>query len=262
GMLVPTTMGRIWRHPDRESGDVSSLESILHLGARCAPWLKRAWIDWLGPDRVQELYAGTESQGLATISGREWLTHPGSVGRAVPGSRFRVVRNDDNGLDDGLHDCAPAEVGEVLMRRDEATYSYVGAVADVRDGWHTLGDNGWLDIEGYLYIADRIDDVVVSGGVNVVPADVEAVLEEHPAVRCAVVVGRPDDDLGQRVHAVVQREDIAPDVGVDELDGWCRTRLDPEKRPRSWEFVDEPLRDDTGKVRRSRWATIRTPDPT
>ncbi len=244
-MLVPTMMHRIHRLGDevRGSYDVSSLESVMHMGARCAPWLKRAWIDWLGPERVVEVYAGTESQGLAMITGEEWLEHPGSVGRGISGSEFRVARPDGSW-------CEPGETGEILMRREGGpTYSYVGATPVVRDGWHTLGDSGRLDADGYLYVGDRLDDVVVTGGAKVQPADVEAVLEEHPDVRSAVVVGRPDDDLGEAVHAVV---DVAgAEVSVDDLVAWVRERLDPEKRPRTWDVVHEPLRDDTGKTRRS-----------
>jgi bile acid-coenzyme A ligase len=243
-MLVPTMMHRSWRlGAAREQADVSSLESIMHMGARCAPWLKRAWIDWLGPERVIEVYAGTESQGLTMITGQDWLDHPESVGRGISGSRFRVVRPDGTA-------CAPDEVGEILMRREGgATYSYVGAEPDVRDGWHSLGDAGRIDAEGYLYVADRLDDVIVTGGAKVQPADVEGVVESHPDVRSAVAVPRDDEELGQRVHVVVDVDEAT--VTESELDEWISTRIDPEKRPRSWQIVHVPLRDDTGKVRRS-----------
>jgi bile acid-coenzyme A ligase len=241
-VLVPSMMHAVWRHPDRARTDVSSLEAVLHLGARCAPWLKRAWIDWLGPDRVHELYAGTESQGLAFVDGHDWTLRPGTVGRPLPGSRFRVVRPD-------LSDCAPGEVGEVLMRREHPTYGYVGAHPLVRDGWHTLGDSGWLDADGYLFVGDRLDDLITVDGTRVAPADVEAVLEEHPCVRSAVAV-----EAGGTggVHAVVELVDGTPDPH-DVLAAWCSTRLEPVARPVSWTVVRDPLRDDTGKVRRSRW---------
>jgi len=241
GMLTPAHLHRIARHPAVGSADLSSLERILHLGARCPGWLKLFWMERLGPDRVEELYAGTESQGLCFVSGRDWVHHPGSVGRPLPGSEFRVVRPD-------LSDCAPFEVGEILMRRNQPTYSYVGSDPLVRDGWHTLGDAGWFDADGFLFVADRLDDVITTAGVAVLPADVEGVLEEHPGVSCAVVVGRADDERGQVVHAVVQGS-----ASEGELRAWSRERMDPEKAPRSYEFVDGPLRDDAGKVRRSRW---------
>lgn len=247
-MLVPTMMHRVWRlgADVRERTDVSSLTGVLHMGARCAPWLKRAWIDWLGPERVVEVYAGTESQGLAMITGTEWLAHPGSVGRGVSGSEFRVVRVDGS-------TCAAGERGEIVMRRDgPPTYSYVGAVPSVRDGWHTLGDAGQMDADGFLYVDDRLDDVIVTGGVKVHPADVESVIEEHPDVRSAVVVPRDDDELGQAVHAVVDIADASVTDGfVDELASWTRARLDPEKIPRTWDLTRTELRDDTGKTRRS-----------
>jgi bile acid-coenzyme A ligase len=243
-MLVPTMMHRIWRLGGdvRAATDVSSLESVLHLGARCAPWLKWAWIDWLGPQRVVEVYAGTESQGLAMITGDEWLAHPGSVGRGISGSQFRVVRTDGTVAD-------PGEPGEIVLRREGAArYSYVGAEPVVRDGWHTLGDSGRMHADGYLYVEDRLDDVIVTGGVKVQPADVEAVLVQHPTVRSAVVVPQPDNELGQVVHAVVDVAGAA--VTESQLAAWTREHLDPEKRPRTWRLVREPLRADTGKVRR------------
>ncbi|GAB3462572.1 acyl-CoA synthetase family protein [Kineococcus endophyticus] len=243
GVLVPSMMHAVWRHPDRARTDVSSLTAVLHLGARCAPWLKRAWIDWLGPDRVHELYAGTESQGLAFTDGHDWTARPGTVGRALPGSSFRVVRPD-------LSECAPGEVGEVLMRRDHPTYSYVGARKSVRDGWDTLGDSGWLDADGYLFIGDRLADLVTVGTSRIAPADVETVLEEHPHVRSAVAVAGPVPG----VHAVVDLHGGTPVEGArDALAGWCAERLDPPARPVAWRFVDEPLRDEAGKVQRSRW---------
>ncbi len=230
-MLVPATMARIWRHPARATTDVSSLVSVLHMAARCPEPLKRDWIDWLGPERVVEVYAGTEAQGLTMIDGVEWLAHPGSVGRPVPGSRFRAVRPDGA-------DCAPGEVGELLMQRDGGL-----------PGWHSLGDAGWVDPDGYVFVADRLDDAITTGGVTVHPADVEAIVDAHPAVRSSVAVGRPDAEVGETVHVVAELE---PGTGIDAgtLLAWVRERLDPEKRPRTLETTAVPLRDDTGKARR------------
>jgi bile acid-coenzyme A ligase len=246
-LLVPTMMQRIWRLPDavRASYDVSSLEMVLHLGAPCPAWLKRAWIEWLGPDRVVEVYAGTESQGVTVIGGREWLERPGSVGRPALGSRFRV-------LDERGDDVPVGQVGEVFMMPaggTGSTYRYRGAEPRSIDGWESLGDLGRLDADGFLYLADRSADLILSGGANVYPAEVEAVLDAHPAVRSSAVLGLPDDDLGERVHAVVDVVDA--DVDEAELLAWVGERLVRYKVPRSLELVREPLRDDAGKVRRS-----------
>ena len=144
GMLVPTMMLRMWRLPDdeRDSVDVSSLDGILHLAAPCPAWLKRCWIDWLGPERVWELYAGTEAQGVTIIRGDDWLAHPGSVGKPAAGT-MRIL--DADGAE-----VAPGEVGEIWMRPPpQSTYRYIGADARVRDdGWESLGDLGWLDDDG------------------------------------------------------------------------------------------------------------------
>ncbi|MDX6199867.1 MAG: bile acid-coenzyme ligase [Actinomycetota bacterium] len=254
-LLVPTMMQRIWRLPEsvRSSYDVSSLEMILHLGAPCPAWLKRAWIDWLGPERVVELYAGTESQGVTVIDGREWLERPGSVGRPVLGSRFRV-------LDEHGRDVPAGTVGEIYMMPADGpgtTYTYRGAEPRGVDGWESLGDLGHLDEDGYLYLADRSADLILSGGANVYPAEVEAAIDAHPAVRSSAVIGLPDDDLGERVHAVV---DIAEhDVSTEALLAHVRERLVRYKVPRTIEIVREPLRDDAGKIRRSALRAARLP---
>jgi bile acid-coenzyme A ligase len=246
-LLVPTMMHRIWRLPEaiRSSYDVSSLELILHLGAPCPAWLKRAWIDWLGPERVVELYAGTESQGVTVIDGREWLQRPGSVGRPVLGSRFRV-------LDEHGRDVPAGTVGEVFMMPADGpgtTYRYRGAAPRGIDGWESLGDLGHLDEDGYLFLADRSADLILSGGANIDPAEVEAALDAHPAVRSSAVIGLPDDDLGERVHALVDVADA--DVTADALLAYVAARLVRYKVPRTIEVVREPLRDDAGKLRRS-----------
>lgn len=237
GLLVPAMMQRILEVPDRVASDVSSLVSVLHLGARCAPWLKRDWIDWLGPERVVELYAGTEAQGLVMVGGADWLTRPGTVGRPVGDTELRVVRPDGT-------DCDAGEIGEVLMRRGRPTYSYVGAEPSVRDGWHTLGDAGHLDADGWLFLADRLADAIETAAGTLHPADIEAVLDEHPGVRTSVVVERAGG-----VHAVVET-DIAAEA---ELIAWATARLEPASLPTTWQFVSEPLRDAAGKVRRSHW---------
>jgi bile acid-coenzyme A ligase len=244
--LVPTMMSRILRLPpdERLGRDMSSVRVAYHLAAPCPAHVKRAWIDWLGPEVVVELYAGTEAQAVTVIDGAEWLEHPGSVGRVVSGE-MRVMGPDGEEL-------PPDEVGEVWMRPppDRTTYRYIGATARARDGWESLGDMGWFDADGYLYLSDRQADMILVGGANVYPAEVEAALDEHPAVLSSCVIGLPDEDYGNLVHAIVELASGA-EVTDDELKAHLAARLLSYKLPRSFEYSDRPLRDEAGKVRRS-----------
>ncbi|MHC1562370.1 AMP-binding protein [Actinomycetospora sp. C-140] len=239
---VPTMMGRMVRLPDLP--ELPALHTLFHIGAPCPPAVKRAVIDWLGPDRVLEGYAATEAQARTTITGREWLDHPGSVGR-VTGGEIEARTPD------GTRRCDVGEVGELWLRPAPGvtTYRYLGADARSRPGgWESLGDMGSFDAEGYLYLADRATDMIVVGGQNVYPAEVEAAILEHPAIVSAVVVPAPDDDLGSVPHAVVQ---VDGDVTDADLDAHVAARLSSAKRPRAWRRSAEALRDDAGKVRRS-----------
>lgn len=245
--LVPTMMLRMWRLIEREPArfDLSSLEAIWHMGGPCAPWLKEAWISLVGPERMFEVYGGTEEIGTTRITGTEWLAHRGSVGR-LPVGEMRVC--DEQG-----RDVLAGVVGEIYMRRsglDAPPYRYLGdgAARTLPDGWQSLGDLGWVDGDGYLYLADRRSDVIVSGGANVYAAEVESAITEHPDVLSCAVVGLPDDDLGHRVHAVVE---APPSLDPTELITLVGERLARYKVPRSIRVVDHPLRDDAGKVRRS-----------
>jgi bile acid-coenzyme A ligase len=251
--LVPTMMKRIWRLPEqvRESYDLSSLQSVWHLAEPCPPWLKQVWIDWLGPERIFELYAGTEAQAATVITGTEWLAHRGSVGRPAPGT-VMICGEDGTEL-------AAGEEGEVWLRtiRERPTYRYIGATARTREGgWESLGDVGWLDADGYLHLGDRLEDMILTGGANVYPAEVEAALQEHPDVRSVAVIGLPDDDLGNRVHAVVEADPRS--VTQEELLSFVAERVARYKVPRSLEYTDEPLRNEAGKVRRSALRAERT----
>ncbi|MFZ0666554.1 MAG: AMP-binding protein [Acidimicrobiales bacterium] len=244
--LVPTMMKRIWRLPleVRDRYDLSSLRLIWHLAEPCPPWLKEAWIEWLGAERIFELYAGTEAQAATIITGLDWLQHRGSVGRPFTGS---ICITDVEGNE------VPAGVeGEVWMKSglDAPSYRYIGAEARIREGgWESLGDNGWLDEDGFLYLGDRTTDMILTGGANVYPAEVESAIAEHSAVQSCAVIGLPDDDLGNRVHAIVEAD---PDrLQVDELLAFVRERLVRYKVPRTVEIVNVALRDDAGKVRRS-----------
>ena len=243
-LLVPTMMLRITRVEDHADYDMSSLRVVWHMAAPCPPWLKEMWIQWLGGDRIFELYAGTEAQSVTVIRGDEWMTRRGSVGKPIYGE-MKVVDSAGN-------DAAADEVGEIYMRAPagRVTYRYVGADAKcTEDGWESLGDMGWIDADGYVYLTDRLGDMILSGGANIYPAEVEAAIDEHPSVRSSAVIGLPDDDLGSRIHAIVQ-----PAVGAvlsdDDLRAHLAERLVRYKIPRTFEFVVDPLRDDAGKVRR------------
>ena len=244
--MVPTMMKRIWRLPEdvRDSYDLSSLRVVWHLAEPCPEWLKQCWIDWLGAERIFELYAGTEAQTATVISGPEWLAHRGSVGRVQPGT---VMITDED-----FNEVPVGEMGEVWMRslRGTPTYKYVGATARTRDdGWESLGDMGRLDADGYLYLGDRASDMILSGGANIYPAEVEAAIQEHPAVQSCAVIGLPDEDKGAVIHAIIEAD--ASTVTEDELKSFLAERLVVYKIPRTFEFVGFALRGDDGKVRRS-----------
>jgi len=243
---VPTMLIRMARAIDNNPGryDLQSLEGVFHASSHCPAWAKARWIELVGADRVFEAYGGTESQGSTFITGTEWLEHQGSVGRSSVGE-LRVV--DDEG-----NDVPVGDVGEIYLRLDPSQpspYRYVGAeprrLPD--GGWESLGDMGFLDEDGYLYLADRRIDMIITGGANVYPAEVEAVISEHPHVVASAVVGLPDDDLGEVVHAVVQ---IVSDIDEAELREFVEQRLVRTKAPRSYRFVRDPLKTEADKLHR------------
>jgi len=245
--MVPTMMQRIWQLPEvaKQRYDLSTLRCVWHLAAPCPEWLKQAFIDWLGADVIWELYGGTEGQGSTIISGSEWLAHRGSVGRPVERCEMQIVDEEGRTL-------PPGEVGEVFMRPKGdvgTTYHYVGAEARaIEGGWESLGDMGYLDADGYLYLSDRRTDMILSGGANIYPAEVEAAIDAYPGVRSSAVIGLPDADLGNAVHAIVDAPGAA--LSAEALLAHLAEHLVRYKIPRTIEFVDEPLRDDAGKVRR------------
>ena len=243
-LFVPTMMSRISRLPDdvKNRYDLSSLAVVWHMAAPCPPWLKEEWCNWLGGEKIFELYAGTEAQAVTIIRGDEWLAHRGSVGRVVTGE-MKVLDPDT------YEELPRGTVGEIFMRNDRVTYRYLGAEARTTpDGWESLGDMGSIDEEGYVYLTDRRGDMILSGGANIYPAEIENALSEHPLVVSSAVIGLPDEDLGNRVHAMVQ---ISAPVTDDEMRTFLAERLVRYKIPRTFEFVDHAVRDDAGKVRRS-----------
>jgi bile acid-coenzyme A ligase len=255
--MVPTMMQRIWNLPveTRQAFDLSSLRILWHLAAPCPGWLKEAYIDWLGASVIWELYGGTEGQGSTVISGEEWLEHRGSVGKPKSEVCEMIV------VDEAGARLGPREIGEVFMRPASgpaSTYRYIGAEAKIIDGgFESIGDMGYFDEDGYLYLADRQTDMILSGGANIYPAEVEAAIDAYPGVRSSAVIGLPNEDLGNSVHGIVD----APDnnVEVEALLAHLQERLVRYKIPRTIEFSVEPLRDDAGKVRRKALRQERLP---
>lgn len=246
---VPTHFVRLLKLPAdvRARYDVSSLALVVHGAAPVSPDVKRRMIEWWGPV-LYEFYGGTEGGGTYVTS-RDWLERPGTVGRPRPGVEVAI-------FDEGGERVPADTVGEVWFREGGRQFAYKGDAeateAAFRDDWFSLGDLGWLDGDGFLFLADRRADVIVSGGVNIYPVQIEDVLVTHPAVLDACVVGVPDDEWGEAVHAVVQpvAGRSVGDVSGDALDAWCRERLGGYQVPRSFEVVAELPRSDAGKIQR------------
>jgi bile acid-coenzyme A ligase len=245
--MVPTMLRRVARLPDIRERDFSSIQSVRQGGAPCPDWLVRTWIDLVGGDSFFMSYGATEAVGLVQITGTEWLERPGSVGKGV-NSEVRILDDEGKAL-------PPGEVGEIYMRMEGAvhpTFEYLGAPPAKRtaDDMASVGDLGWLDAEGYLFVADRRTDMIVSGGANVFPAEVESAVSEHPSVEDVVVVGVPDEEWGQRVTAVIQPRPGA-EVVAEELEAHCRERLAPYKVPKGFEVMDRLPRLESGKLNRT-----------
>jgi long-chain acyl-CoA synthetase len=256
--FVPTMLRRILDLPEaeRDRWDRSSLKMVVHAAAPISVELKHRVIDWFGPI-VTEFYAGSEGTGFFLIDSADWLKHPGSVGRPTWGI---VHVCDDEG-----HELPVGEIGTIWF---EGTGSFeyhndpqkTASAFDSR-GWSTLGDVGRVDDEGYLYLSDRRGDLIISGGVNIYPQEVENALILHPAVADVAVIGVPDQDFGQRVHAVIQlRPGFAgPPELADEIIAWSKENLARFKCPRTIAFVDELPRLPTGKLLRRRLRDDYTP---
>ena len=246
GYMVPTQFHRLLRLPPevRERYDLSSLHSIVHSAAPCPRPVKEQMMAWWGPV-IWETYGGME--GPATIAKpHRWLEKPGTVGRAIRGVRLSI-------LDDEGNELPPGEVGNIFMENGVG-FSYhndpeqtAGAFRGTR---FSLGDVGHLDEDGYLFISDRAKDMIITGGVNVYPAEVEATLLAHPKVRDAGVIGVPDPDWGESIVAIVQLDEhVAPTAEVEaELAAWCRAELASYKCPRRWEFRADLPRTEAGKL--------------
>jgi len=246
--MAPTMLLRVLRLPHLDPERLSSLSSVLQGAAACPPSVVRGWIALIGPDRFFMCYGSSEGVGVTVLSGREWLAHPGSVGRGY----FTDIRI----LDDDGTDVATGTVGNVYLRVTGTrgpSFRYIGQdrMVVTEDGFTCIGDVGWLTEDGYLFIADRRVDMVVSGGANVYPAEVEAALIEHPAVADVAVIGLPDPEWGARVHAVIEMVEGAAALDLEAVRAYCKARLASYKVPKSVEFVDRLPRTETGKLSRA-----------
>lgn len=245
--LTPTHMQ--WMLLAMASGypRLSALRAIVHTAAPCPASVKRAWIEMLGPTRVFEFYAATEGIGTTLVRGDEWLRHPGTVGRGF----FTQIRV----LDERFRLAPAGSVGEIYMRKSgflaERATPPGGSVKWTPDGFSSVSDYGWLDEENYLFLSPRREHMVVVGGENVYPAEVESVLMEHAEIYDSAVIGIPDDLVGKRLAAfVVLRPGARPDTS--SLLAFCSDQLSAYKVPRSIYFVDQLPRSDSGKLERWR----------
>jgi long-chain acyl-CoA synthetase len=247
GQFVPTHFVRMLKLPEdvRKRYDVSSMKSAVHAAAPCPVPVKEQMIAWWGPI-IHEYYAGTEGNGFCYISSQEWLAHKGSVGRAII-AEVRICDEDGEPL-------PPRSEGVVYFANGPAL-SYHNAPEKIAEGtnkhgWTTLGDVGWVDEEGYLYLTDRKSFMIISGGVNIYPQEIENLLVTHPKVADAAVVGAPDEEMGEKVVAVVQPlepKQAGPELAA-ELSAFLRSQLSHVKTPRVIDFMEELPRHPTGKL--------------
>ena len=260
GFIGATPMlQRICQVPGIDERDLSSLDWVQQGASPLPVWLGRRWCELVGPEHFFLSYGASEMHGLVICRGDEWLEHPGTLGRGFNETEIRI-------LDPTGNDLPPGEVGAIYMRTPTGPAAFyvgdnVSQMQRTDDGFVTVGDLGWLDADGFLFLADRRVDMIVTGAANVYPAEVEAALSEHPGIADVVVVGLRDPEWGRRVHAIVQPADGAP-LDADEVIAFAKQRLAPYKVPKSVEFVTAGLRNDAMKLNRAALVAERDgPDP-
>jgi len=244
--LVPLMFVRLLKLPEavRRKYDVSSLRHVVHAAAPCPIDIKRQMIEWWGPV-LTEYYGSTETGAVVHCTAEEWLAHPGTVGRALPHSDVLIIGDNGEELPRG-------EIGEIFARNHSvADFSYSGAPEKRgeidREGLITSGDVGYLDADGFLFLCDRRKDMVISGGVNIYPAEIESALVGHPGVADCAVFGIPDEEFGEALAAVVQMEPGAT-LSAAQVRDYLRERIARYKVPKLVEFASELPREDTGKI--------------
>jgi long-chain acyl-CoA synthetase len=246
--MVPTMFTRLLRlpHDVRNRYDTSSLRSIVHSAAPCPAHIKQQMIDWLGPI-VNEYYGGSETGAVVWCTSEEWLSHPGTVGTPVDGAAIRIVNADDE------EEVPVGEVGVVYVKPADYWPGFTYYRDDKKrremelDGFVTVGDMGYVDADGYLYLSDRANDMVISGGVNIYPAEIESVLYEMPAVRDCAVFGIPDEEYGESLAAHIEIGE-GHTLTEDEIRTFVRSRLAGYKVPKVIVFDDNLPREDSGKL--------------
>ncbi|HSO95540.1 MAG TPA: acyl-CoA synthetase [Acidimicrobiia bacterium] len=245
--MVPTQFVRLLALPDEEKArhDVSSLRHMVHAAAPCPPDVKKKMIEWWGPV-IDEYYAASEGGGTIVFAD-EWLERPGTVGRAWPIAEVVILDDEGNELPAG-------EVGTVYMHMQTGNFEYFkdkGKTEQSRHGkFFTVGDVGYLDPDGWLFLRDRKSDMIISGGANIYPAEIESVLIMHPQVADVAVFGIPHEDWGEEIKAVIEPVDpglAGPELAADIL-SWSRDKLAKFKTPRTIDFTDEMPRDPNGKL--------------
>lgn len=244
---TPTMLKRMGDLVGIEHRDLSSIEGIVQGAAPMPPYLAHRWIELVGAEHLVMAYGMSEGLGITAIRGDEWLAHQGSVGRPMRDTEVRIA--DSEGVE-----LAPGEVGEIYLRSvASGGVRYLGDVPPPKtsaDGFGTVGDIGYLDDDGFLYLIDRRSDLIISGGANVFPAEVEIALIEHPNVADVVVVGLKDDEWGRRVHAIVEPANPASPPTIEEVRAFAKGRLAPYKVPKSLEIVAAIPRSQATKVNR------------
>ena len=251
---TPTMLQRVADLAGVDDRDFSSIEWIMQGAAPMPPTLVHRWADLIGAEKIVMAYGSTEALGLTVLTGLEWLQHEGSVGRGFSGAEVRILDDDGN-------DVATGEIGHIFVRSPNYVgATYLGEAPQLQmtdDGFGTVGDMGYLDDDDYLYLVDRRVDLIITGGANVFPAEVEAALSDHPKIADIVVIGLKDEEWGRRVHAIIAPTDPADPPTFDDVKAYTKNRLLPYKVPKTIEIVDAIPRSEAMKVNRGRLVEAR-----